>query len=121
MHEDLLELERRFWEASSARDGDLIRSHVTDDALYAFPGSSGVWTKEDSATGVEQNPTPWTWFEIQQPRFIDIADGAVLLTYVSRSQHEGEEPFSMLVSSVYRATDDGWKLAFHQQTMASSD
>lgn len=121
MHEDLLELERRFWEASSAMDGGFFRNHVADDALYAFPGSSAAWTKEDSAAAVEQNHTPWAWFEINEPRFVDVADGAVVLTYVSRSQDQGGEPFSMLCTSVYRATDGGWKLAFHQQTMASSD
>jgi hypothetical protein len=45
----------------------------------------------------------------------------VLLTYVSRSQAQGEEPLSILVTSVFRAADDGWKLAYHQQTMASSE
>jgi hypothetical protein len=121
MYEELLDLERRFWEASSARDGDFYRTHVIDDALYVFPGTAGPWTREECAAAVEGNDAPWAWFEIQEPRFVHLANGVVLITYVSRSKHEGDEPFSMLVTTVYRTIDDEWKLAFHQQTMASSE
>ena len=121
MYEELLDLERRFWEASSARDGAFYRANVTEDALFVFPGAAGAWTREECAKAVEENDPPWAMFEIQQPRFVHLADGVVLLTYVSRSQHTGEDPFSMLISTVYRVADDEWKLAHHQQTMAASD
>jgi hypothetical protein len=120
MRDELLELERRFWEASSAADGDFYRTQVTDDALYVFPGSTGVLNKDECAAVVEGNDTPWEWFEIDQPRFVQLGEGVALLTYTSRSQRGGAEPFSMRVSTVYRGTDDGWKLVFHQQTMAPS-
>jgi hypothetical protein len=121
MRDELLALERRFWEASSASDGDFYRTQATADALYVFPGPTGVLTNEECATVVDDNHTPWAWFEIEQPRFVQLAEGVVLLTYTSRAQHEEGEPFSMRVSTVYRAVQDGWKLAFHQQTMAPSN
>lgn len=121
VHEELLDLERRFWEASSAADGDFYRTNVTDDALYVFPGPTGVLTKEDCARVVAENDTPWAWFRIEDPRFLTVSDSAVLVTYTSLSQHEGGKPFSMRVSTLYRRDADGWKLAFHQQTMAPND
>ena len=121
MHEELLELERRFWEASSASDGDFYRTQAADDALYVFPGPSGVLTNEECATVVDENHNPWARFAIEQPRFVQLAEGVVLLTYTARAQHEGGEPFSMRVSTVYRAAHDAWKLAFHQQTMAPNE
>jgi hypothetical protein len=121
MQDHLLELERRFWEASSAGDGNFYRRQATEDALYVFPGPTGVLNNEECAAVVEGNDTPWDWFEIEQPRFVQIAEGVVLLTYTSRAQHSGGQPFSMRVSTVYRAANGDWKLAFHQQTMAPSN
>lgn len=121
MHEELLKLERRFWEASSGSDGDFYRTQATDDALYVFPGPTGVLTNEECATVVDDNHSLWAWFEIEQPHFVQLCEGVVLLTYTSRAQPEGGEPFSMRVSTVYRAVDDGWKLTFHQQTMATGE
>jgi hypothetical protein len=121
MEADLLELERRFWDASSAGDGNFYRAEVTDDALYVFPGPTGVVTKEECATAVEENVTPWAWFRIEEPRFLRLGDGVMLLTYTARAQHEGDEPIVMRASTVYRESEAGWKLAFHQQTMAPGD
>lgn len=118
---ELLRLERRFWEASSARDGGFYRAHAADDALYVFPGPTGVLTNAECATVVDESHTPWAWFDIDEPRFLRLSDDLRLLTYTARAQHEGDEPFAMRVSTVYRADKEGWKLAFHQQTIAPRD
>lgn len=114
----LLDLERLFWVKSSQGDGEFYRTRSTDDALYVFPGGTGVLTRDECADIVDGNHTPWAWFEMDNPRSLMLADGLVLLTYTSRSQPEGGKPFSMRVSTIYRSTDEGWKLAFHQQTIA---
>jgi hypothetical protein len=89
---NLLDLERLFWEKSSVGDGEFYRTRVTEDALYVFPGPTGVLTREECAEIVEGNDTPWAWFAIDDPRFLSLADGLVLLTYTSRSQHQGASP-----------------------------
>ena len=118
MNDGLLQLERRFWEASSAGDGDFYRRNATADALYVFPGPTGVLTSEDCAAVVDGNDTPWDWFRLEQPRFLELAADVVLLTYTSHAQHRSGQPFAMRVTTIYRARQEGWKLAFHQQTMA---
>lgn len=120
IHAALLELERAFWEASSGGDGDFYRTRADPEALYVFPGPTGVLTQEECARVVEGNDTPWEWFRIEQPRFLRMTDEVWLLTYTSRAQHQGGHPFSMRVSTVYRHTDGDWKLLLHQQTMAPS-
>lgn len=115
---ELLELERAFWEASSSGDGEFYRTRAAPDALYVFPGPTGVLTNEECAGVVDGNDTPWEWFRIADPRFLRIADAAWVLTYTSRAQHQGGRPFSMRVSTLYRRDEGEWKLAFHQQTMA---
>ena len=115
---ELLELEEQFWRASSTGDGSFYRSHVTDGALYVFPGSAGVLTKDECARVVSGNHTPWAWFRIEQPRFVRFLDDLRLLTYTSRARPEGGAEFGMRVTTVYSREPEGWKLAFHQQTMA---
>jgi ketosteroid isomerase-like protein len=121
MEYELLELERRFWEASSARDGDFYRTHAADDALYMFPGLASPVTNEECATAVDENATPWAWFRIDEPRFLRLTDDVGLLTYTCRCQSEGAEPLAIQALTIYRAVENGWQLVFHQQTMAPSD
>ena len=86
---ELLDLERLFWEKSSQGDGEFYRTRSTEDALYVFPGGTGVLTRDECAEIVDGNRTPWAWFEIDNPRFLTLANGLVLLTYTSRSRPEG--------------------------------
>ena len=118
MEHELLDLEREFWEASSRRDGNFYRTQVDDDALYVFPGPTGTLTKEECARIVEANDAPWAWFRFDDTKFIELAEGVVLLTYTSHSQRDGADPMSMRITTIYRVADDGWKLVFHQQTLA---
>lgn len=64
-------------------DGAFYRTRATEDALYVFPGPTGVLTREECADIVDGNDTPSAWFKIGDPRFLRLADGLVLLTYTS--------------------------------------
>ncbi len=48
-----------------------------------------------------------------------IATGAVLLTYRTARMVEGEAPRYVLRSSIWKLTELGWQMAFHQGTPAS--
>jgi ketosteroid isomerase-like protein len=118
---ELLGLERAFWEASSTGDGQFYLTHVTRDALYVFPGPVGVLSRDECARVVAENHTPWHRFQIEKPRFVRLSDDHRLLTYTARARPHDAEALVMRVTSIYRHEPDGWKLAFHQQTMAPSE
>ena len=59
---------------------------------------------------------PWCSFDLQDPRAHHPVEDTAFLTYGVAARREGDPDYSALMSSMYVRRDDGWKLAFHQQT-----
>jgi hypothetical protein len=61
--QELIDLERRGWQALSTPDGAAYyRGHLADDALMAFP--FGVMDKDQALAGIE-DAEPWSTFRHQ--------------------------------------------------------
>ena len=114
--DELLEIEHRFWDASSAAWGDFYRRHCTEDALFVF-GPVGVLDRDACAAAVDESDVPWAEVRLSESRVVSLGDRAALVTYRAVARHEGvDRPVELLVSSAYVHDGTAWKLAFHQQT-----
>jgi hypothetical protein len=112
--QELIDLERRGWQALSTPDGaDHYRGHMADDGLMAFP--FGVMDKEQALAGIE-DAEPWSTFELSEPRVVALGPDAGVVVYRVHARREGDEPLSAVVSSTFVRRDGDWKLAFHQQS-----
>jgi hypothetical protein len=113
----LLGLERAGWEAlSSGRGGAYYSEHLTQNALMAFP--FGVMTREEAIDAMD-SASPWSMFEIHDPRVVALTADSGVLAYRAVAQRTGEAPYFALISSTFVRVRGAWKLAFHQQTPAS--
>jgi hypothetical protein len=111
---ELIQVERRGWEALCSDDAvAYYREHLTEDALMAFP--FGLMDR-DAALSAMATATPWSRYEIQDPRVIPLGPDCGVVVYAVTAQREGEQPFSAFLSSTFVRRDGDWKLAFHQQS-----
>ena len=115
--QDLIELERRGWQAlsSEAEAGErFYRSILHDDAVMLFPG--GVRLEGKEAILASLSAQPWASFQLEEPRVLALSAAAGVVVYGVTARRPGSEPYSALISSTYVRSDGGWKLALHQQT-----
>ncbi len=86
------------------------------DPEFSEIGSSGkIWTRSDIIIAVvEEAKTLHKPIQAHDMRGDLLADGVVHLTYTSES--EGRRAFR---SSLWRRTKTGWRLYFHQGTLAA--
>jgi hypothetical protein len=118
LHDLLLGLEREGWEAlSSGRGGAYYREHLAANALMAFP--FGVMTRQDAIEAMASAP-PWSMFEIHDARVVALTADSGVLVYRAVAQRTGDAPYFAVISSTYVRQGGSWKLAFHQQSSASS-
>jgi ketosteroid isomerase-like protein len=117
MLDELLELEMRGWRALSS-DGAVAREFygglLSDDAVMLFPGGMVLEGKEAILASLDAQP--WSTFEIEDPRVVELGDAAAVLAYEVTAQRQGASAYGALVGSAYRRRDGAWYLTFHQQT-----
>lgn len=114
--DDLLDLEHRFWDASSASWGDFYRRRCTPEAVFVF-GPTGPLDLATCADAVDRNPVPWVDVHLSGSRVVPLGDRAALLTYRASARQDGAPaPVELYVSSAYVDDGRGWRMAFHQQT-----
>jgi hypothetical protein len=107
-------LEAQFLEASSAGNGDLIRSYLTDDALMV--GLFGVLDKENTIA-VNRGQAPFSFWRIDdEPQILQFTADCAVVIYTATAQRQGNEQFTVRMSSTYVNRDSLWRLAFHHQT-----
>lgn len=113
---DLLDLERRAWEALST-DGDAAAafygSVLDDEVLILLPGGLVVDDRQsviDSMRGA-----PWDSFELADERVLEVDDRTAIVAYRATARRADDE-YRALLNSTYVRRDDGWKLVLHQQT-----
>lgn len=112
--DELIELERRGWEAlSTDRGADFYRDLLTEDALFAFP--FGVMSREDALAAIEA-AKPWSRFEIWDERVLELSDDSATVVYLVAAEREGQPEFRATLSTTFVRRDGEWKQAFHQQS-----
>jgi hypothetical protein len=117
LYDLLLGLEREGWEAlSSGQGGMYYREHLTENALMAF--AFGVMTRQEAIEAMH-SASPWSMFEIHDPRVVALTADSGVLAYRAVAQRSGEAPYFAFISSTFVRVGGAWKLAFHQQTPAS--
>jgi hypothetical protein len=110
VHDELLALERRFWEA--AGDPDFYRRRFAEDGRCVF--GFGVMDKAATVAAMESAP-PWTTYEINGVTLVELGPQVAALTYSAAATRRGDEPYEAVVSSVYVHRDGEWQLALHHQ------
>jgi len=117
--EKLLELEHAGWRSLCDGTGDeFYGGLMTDDALMVLANGM-VMDRKTVVSALGQSP-PWARYEVEDVRLIEIADDVAALVYTGKGWRDGQDqPFVGAMSSVYRRTGDGWKLALYQQSARS--
>lgn len=107
----LLHLEEQFWKAGSG----FYRDNLAPDALMVFAEPAGLMTKQAIVESISAAPR-WRRIDFEDSTHVQLKPGVMLLTYRATAERDGEEPYAARASSVYIECEDGWQLAFHQQT-----
>jgi hypothetical protein len=114
--DELTTLERQGWEALSA-DGEAARAfydRVLDDQVrMLLPGGMVL----DDRPGIVDSMSgrPWSRHALEDMRVLQPTPDTGIVTYGVVAERDGQE-YSALISTVYVRREQGWKLAFHQQT-----
>lgn len=109
--ERLYELEVSLWKPETRFDRDYMDDLLAED-FFEFGRSGRTYDRGETLSAPEQPidiELPLQNFQIH-----DVADGVVLVTYVSKVQYEELEVGNR--SSLWVHTEEGWKLRFHQGT-----
>jgi predicted GH43/DUF377 family glycosyl hydrolase len=111
--DELLVLEEGFWRA--AGDRDAYAAHLGGDAVHVFPGW-GATTDNERVLQAVETVEPWETFSIDDPRLVEVGEGAAALVYTAHARRAGQDEYVAAMTSVYRRADGGWELVIHQQT-----
>lgn len=116
---DLVELEKRFWEAPG--DASVYREKMVEDGWVLMPPPAGMMGRDRTADAVESSP-PWVTYELHDINCVELGSDAAVLTYRAvASREDRSEPYEALISSTYRNDNGEWKLVTHQQTPQHDD
>ena len=114
---ELRGLEEQGWRALSSdskRAVDFYQEVLDDAVVMLLPG--GLALTDRDVIVASMGGRPWTAFRLEDPQVLRPTRDTGIVTYGVVAQREGAPEYSALVSSLYVHRDDGWKLAFHQQT-----
>lgn len=114
----LFELEQHL-HTSATRSSAEELSSLHGAEFFEFGSSGKVWSREEILARL---PTETQHIPIEATDFkaTPLADGVVLVTYVSKRMTPGSSPESFLRSSLWRKNSVGWQMEFHQGTRTSS-
>lgn len=113
--EQLVSLEQQLWR----NDPVIYESTLVPEAALVF-AETGMILRARAVEAIRQENAEhrrWADVTFTNVHMSRLVDDAILLHYrvTARWEHE-DTPIVALASSVYVRRDDGWKLAFHQQT-----
>ena len=115
MEHELIDLERRGWEALAAGNGPGFFAEVcTDDAVMIFPDGL-VLDRAAAVEGLRAEP-PWASYELSDERVVAVGDDAGVVVYRAVARREGDEPYRAAMASTWVRRAGRWRLAVHQQT-----
>jgi hypothetical protein len=114
---NLLALEKGFW----IRDARYYEEHLAADAAMVLPPPTGVLRRDRIVQSIEHAPR-WRAVRMHGPVIARPSASMAVLTYRAEAWRlDGEPPYDAHVISIYRLSDDRWRLAFHQQTRQATD
>lgn len=114
---ELTALEHRGWRAlssSGAAAADFYRQVLDGSVVMLLPGGLALTHREEIISSMSGQP--WTAYRLEDAQVLQPTEDTGVVTYGVVAEREGAAGYSALVSSLYVRRDDGWKLAFHQQT-----
>lgn len=116
VEKDLLEAERRGWDALCDGTGDAVYGELmTDDAVMVL--ANGQLMDRTTVVAALGQAPPWRTYEIKDARIVDLGADSAALVYTGLAYGDAPEPaFTGLMSSVYVRRDGTWRLALYQQT-----
>jgi hypothetical protein len=114
--DDLLELERRAWEAL-ATGGEAAATHydtvLAPDVLMLLPGGLVI---DDRRKVVESmRGAPWDEFRLTDERVLELDENTAVVAYRATARR-GEHDYEALFNSTYVRREGRWRVALHQQT-----
>jgi hypothetical protein len=116
---DLFEIERSLW----TNDPMVYHNSLRHDALLLFQ-ETGVITRDIAVAAIrDENREKRRWDDVKfgdQRILSPTQDTRVLIYKATARWNYGENPITVLCSSVYALGPDQWKLVFHQQTPLSA-
>jgi len=111
---DLVDLERRGWEALTSPDGAAFYAEVlSDDAKMVFPDT--VLTRQESLSAIA-GAAPWSSFSLEDVHVLAVGAEGGIITYRAVATRAGAFTYDALMTSVYAKRDGAWRLVLHQQT-----
>jgi hypothetical protein len=114
---DCLEIERQGWQALSTSGAAATTYYgriLDSDVVMLLPGGMVL---DDRTSIIEaMSGQPWASFELADLRALHPLPDTCVVTYAVVASRQGSPAYSALVSSLYVRREDGWRLAFHQQT-----
>ena len=119
--DDLLQLERRVWDALVKGDAETDIELLAEDFLGVYP--TGFAGRSDHVDQLADGPSVST-YALSEPRKLDISDRAVMLSYRAEYQRasrvgDGRSEV-MYVSSLWCKQGGQWINIFSQDTPAKS-
>ena len=117
LEKQLVQLEKRSWEAWQKRDGDFYRRFLSDDHVEV--GGSGLSTKKEVADFVGSSACVVKSYKLSDFKLTRFNEQTALLTYHAEQEttcRHGAVPSPVWVSSLYVKRKGEWKNALYQQT-----
>ena len=113
--DELLDLERRAWEALSTEGGaaPFYEEVLADDVLLLLPGGMVIDDRRQVVDSVRG--APWASFELSDERVHELSETCAVVAYRGVATRDGNE-YVALFNSTYVRREGGWRLALHQQT-----
>ena len=117
--DDLLELERRGWDALCRADGGSFYGRImTPDAVMVLVNGM-ILDVQAVVESLNASP-PWASYSIDDVRLVPTGDASAALLYRATAVRAGQdEPFVALMTSHYRLVDGEPALTLYQQTPIS--
>ena len=114
MKDEIIKIEKDFWNASSAANAEKIDDFLADDAVMI--GSFGEVNKEETLE-MARAQKPFEFWQIEdEPKFLEIDENSAIIYYNVRAKRTGAKEFKALISTIYRKKAGEWKIVFHHQT-----
>ena len=114
LEHDLLAIEQQLWTGGP----ETFQRHTDDHCLVVFAEMTAVMSRAEIAKTAEQGR--WRHVTCHLKGFVQPADDVAIIAYECTATRKDGQPHHALVGSAYRKRVEGWKLSFHQQTVAAA-
>lgn len=114
--DELLELENAGWQAlCDSTGGTFYGDLMTEDALFILVNGAAM-TREQIASSLNEAPG-WDSYEITDARMMEVSEDVAALVYrATATRADLPEPFTAVMTSLYRRIEGRLRLALYQQT-----